>query len=218
MNCLAVALFGCAFLRGVPSDVLPVRDQVRPPARRPHPRAARGDLSPRRRLQGAAVGPVSRTGRGPLPRPPHTRPSTPAHTRPVSHPPFSLFSPDMGRSRHWVAAIDDYSPVHPLMVVAQNALRHVWERLGGGLLGKARAAGLAYALRWWTGGRPKERLLVRRAGFIFFSFYRLVLVHAVCSGFHVHEMGLLLSPVPCPAAAGTWRRRTGRPTLCASGP
>ena len=45
-------------------------------------------------------------------------------------------------SRHWVAGIDNYSPVHPAMALAQTALRRVWERFGGALLRAARGAGL----------------------------------------------------------------------------
>ena len=50
------------------------------------------------------------------------------------------------RTRHWVADIDNYSPVHPLMAFLQDLLRNVWERSGGfGLLRRLRGAGLAFA-------------------------------------------------------------------------
>ena len=47
-------------------------------------------------------------------------------------------------SRHWVADIDNYSPVHPLMAAVQTVLRHTWERFGGAALRAARGAGLRY--------------------------------------------------------------------------
>jgi hypothetical protein len=48
-------------------------------------------------------------------------------------------------SRHWVATIDNYSPVHPAMAAVQTLLRRTWETGGGWFLRTARAAGLRYA-------------------------------------------------------------------------
>jgi len=45
-------------------------------------------------------------------------------------------------SRHWVADIDNYSPVHPLMAAVQTVLRHTWERFGGGVMRAVRQMGL----------------------------------------------------------------------------
>ncbi|KAK7239296.1 oxidosqualene cyclase [Aureococcus anophagefferens] len=47
-------------------------------------------------------------------------------------------------TRSWVAPMDDYSPVHPLMVAAQRFLR-VYEDLGGPLRRYARRKGLAFS-------------------------------------------------------------------------
>ena len=47
-------------------------------------------------------------------------------------------------TRSWVAPMDDYSPVHPLMVAAQRLLR-VYEDLGGPLRRYARRKGLAFS-------------------------------------------------------------------------
>lgn len=51
-------------------------------------------------------------------------------------------------SRHWVADIDNYSPVHPIMSTAQTLLRHVWERFGGSLMKSLRRKGVAYSLEY----------------------------------------------------------------------
>jgi hypothetical protein len=52
-------------------------------------------------------------------------------------------------SRHWVAKIDDYSPIHPLMKALQNLLA-VWEDVEAwGLVSlrrRLRAAGLSFAI------------------------------------------------------------------------
>jgi len=52
------------------------------------------------------------------------------------------------RSRHWVADIDNYSPVHPVMSVAQTLIRHTWERFGGALMRKLRRSGVKYCLEY----------------------------------------------------------------------
>ena len=48
-----------------------------------------------------------------------------------------------------VAEIDNYSPIHPLMVVA-NSVLGVWERHGGALLRAVRRRGLAFAIDYMS--------------------------------------------------------------------
>jgi hypothetical protein len=51
-------------------------------------------------------------------------------------------------SRHWVADVDNYSPMHPLMAVSQTLLRHTWERFGGWAMRSLRKRGLEYAVEY----------------------------------------------------------------------
>jgi len=51
-------------------------------------------------------------------------------------------------SRHWVADVDNYSPVHFLMAWSQTLLRHTWERFGGSLLLKLRKKGVEFAVSY----------------------------------------------------------------------
>jgi squalene/oxidosqualene cyclase-like protein len=53
-----------------------------------------------------------------------------------------------GRSRHWVADIDNYSPVHPIMSYGQSLIRNTWERFGGGLMRSLRRSGVRYCLEY----------------------------------------------------------------------
>jgi hypothetical protein len=48
-------------------------------------------------------------------------------------------------TRHFVADVDNYSPVNPLMLISQNFLRNVWEAVGGPVLRFYRTKGLHFA-------------------------------------------------------------------------
>ena len=50
-------------------------------------------------------------------------------------------------TKELVAEIDNYSPIHPLMTVAQRVL-NVWEACGGAALRFVRRRGLAFAVEY----------------------------------------------------------------------
>ena len=61
---------------------------------------------------------------------------------------------DWDATRHWVAEVDNYSPIHPVMKTLHNLLS-VWERYGGFVRRTLRNRGLDFAykyvavLTWW---------------------------------------------------------------------